>query len=190
MAMDAHAQAALRHIRSSMDAATLVVTPGSAGIVIGLVGVVAALLAAGPFRSHWLLIWLAAAPLAALLGATIMARQQRLQGRTLFGPSGRRFVLCLAPALMAGAVLTAADVHDGNVRVVPGTWLLLYGSAVMAASATTVRLVAWFGGLFVLLGIAALLSPVSTHNLILGVSFGGLHLLFGAYLVGHGSHDR
>jgi hypothetical protein len=67
---------------------------------------------------------------------------------------------------------------------------LLYGSAVMAASATTIRLVAWFGGLFVLLGIAALLSPVSTHNLILGVSFGGLHLLFGAYLLGRGSHDR
>jgi hypothetical protein len=44
--------------------------------------------------------------------------------------------------------------------------------------------------LFVLLGIAALLVPVSTHNLILGVSFGGLHLLFGAYLMGRGSHGR
>jgi len=118
-----------------------------------------------------------------------MARQQRIQGRTLFGPSGRRFVLCLAPALLAGAVLTAVNVQDSNLRVVPGTWLLLYGSAVMAASAATIPLVSWLGGLFVLFGIAALLSPASAHNLILGASFGGLHLLFGAYLVGRGSRD-
>jgi len=189
VAMDAHAQATLRHIRSSMDAATLVVTPGSAGIAIGLVGVVTALLAAGPWRAHWLLIWIAAAPLAGSIGGTIMARQQRIQGRTLFGPSGRRFVLCLAPALLAGAVLTAVSVQDSNLRVVPGTWLLLYGSAVMAASATTIPLVSWLGGLFLLFGIAALLSPASAHNLILGASFGGLHLLFGAYLVGRGSRD-
>jgi hypothetical protein len=190
VAMDAHAQATLRYIRSSMDAAALVVTPGSAGIVIGMVGASAALLAAGPWRAHWLAIWIAAAPLASLMGATVMARQQRLQGRTLFGASMRRFVLCLAPALLAGAVLTAADLYDGNLRVLTGTWLLLYGCAVMAASATTIRLVGWLGGLFMLLGITALLLPMSTHNLILGVGFGGLHLLFGTYLVGRGPHER
>jgi hypothetical protein len=190
VAMDAHAQATLRYIRSSMDAAALVVTPGSAGIVIGLVGVIAVLLAAGPWSAHWLAIWIAAAPLASLMGAMVMARQQRLQGRGLFGVTVRRFVLCLAPALLAGAVLTAADLYDGNLRIVPGTWLLLYGCAVMAASATTIRLVAWLGGLFVLLGITALLLPMSTHNLILGVGFGGLHLVFGTYLVGRGSHER
>jgi hypothetical protein len=119
-----------------------------------------------------------------------MARQQRLLGRTLFGPSVRRFVLCLAPALLAGAVLTAADIYDGNQHVIAGTWLLLYGCAVVAASAMTIGLVAWFGGLFVLLGIAALLAPAGAHNLILGVGFGGLHLLFGTYLIGRAAHER
>ena len=173
-----------------MDAAALVATPGSAGIAIGLVGVSAALVAAGPGRAHSLAVWISAAPVAGLVGAIIMARQQRLVGRTLFGPSVRRFVLCLAPALLAGAILTAADVYDGNLHVVAGTWLLLYGCAVMAASAATIGLVAWLGGLFALLGIAALLLPTSTHNLILGVGFGGLHLLFGTYLVGRASHER
>ena len=188
--IDTHAQATLRYIRSSMDAAALVATPGSAGIAIGLVGVIAALLAAGPGHAHWLTVWISAAPLASLMGAAIMARQQRLQGRTLFGPSVRRFVLCLAPALLVGAALTTVDLYDGNLRVIPGTWLLLYGCAVMAASAMTIGLVAWLGGLFVLLGIAALLLPASAHNLILGVGFGGLHLLFGAYLIGRSSHER
>jgi hypothetical protein len=188
--MDAHAQATLRYIRSSMDAAALVATPGSAGIAIGLVGAMAAVLAAGPGRAHWLVVWITAAPLASLIGATVMARQQRLQGRTLFGPSVGRFVLCLVPALLVAALLTAADLYDGNIRVVAGTWLLLYGCALMAASATTIRLVGWLGGLFVLLGIAALLLPVHTHNLLLGIGFGGLHLLFGAYLAGRESHEH
>lgn len=190
VAMDAHAHATLRYIRSSMDAAALVVTPGSAGIVIGLVGVTAAALAAGPWRAHWLAVWITAAPLAGLLGATVMARQQRLQRRTLFGASVRRFVLCLVPALLVGVVLTAADLNDGNLHVVAATWLLLYGCALMAASAQTIPLVAWLGGLFVLLGIVALLLPTNTHNLLLGIGFGGLHLLFGAYLLGRGSHAR
>lgn len=73
--------------------------------------------------------------------------------------------------------------------MIAGTWLLLYGCALMAASATTIGLVAWLGGLFVFLGIAALLLPVSAHNLILGVGFGGLHLLFGTYLIGRASHE-
>lgn len=188
--MDTHAQATLHYIRSSMDAAALVATPGSAGIAIGLAGVTAALLAAGPGRAHWVAIWITAAPIATLMGATVMARQQRLQRRTLFGASVRRFVLCLAPALLVGAILTAADLYDGNVRVMAGTWLLLYGCALMAASATTIRLIGWLGGLFVLLGGVALLLPVSTHNLILGIGFGGLHLLFGAYVVGRESHEH
>jgi hypothetical protein len=187
--MDAHAQATLRYIRSSMDAAALVVTPGSAGIVIGLVGVCAALLAAGPLRAHWLATWIVAAPIGCLMGGAVMARQQRLQGHTLFGASGRKFVLCLAPALLVGALLTAADLYDGDLHVIAATWLLLYGSAVTAASASTIRLVGWLGSLFILFGVFALLLPMNTHNLILGVSFGGLHLLFGAYVIGSGSHE-
>jgi hypothetical protein len=189
VAIDTHAQATLSYIRSSMDAATLVTTPGSAGIAIGLVGLLAAILAAGPWRAQWLTVWIASAPCAGTLGAAVLARQQRRQGRTLFGGSGQRFVVCLVPALLAGAVLTAADVHDGNLHAIAGTWLLLYGTAVMAASAATIRLVAWLGALFMVFGVAALLLPLGEHNLILGAAFGGLHLVFGAYLLGRVSHE-
>ena len=188
--MDDHAEATLRYIRSSMDAASGVVTPGSTGILVGLVGIIAALMAAGPWRAQWLVVWIAAAPVACLVGAVVMARQQRLHGRTLFGHSGRRLTLCLAPALLVGAVLTAADLRDGNLQVVAGTWLLLYGCAVVTASAATIQLVAWMGALFMVLGIAALLMPLGTHNVLLGLGFGGLHMLFGAYIATRKSRER
>ena len=188
--MGDHAEATLRYIRSSMDAASGIVTPGSAGIIVGFVGVIAAVLAAWPWRAQWLIVWVVAAPIACVVGGAVMARQQLLHGRTLFGPSGRRFMRCLAPALVVGAILTAAEFRNGDLRIVAGTWLLLYGAAVLAASATTIQLVAWLGVLFCILGIAALLMPMDTHNVLLGAGFGGLHLLFGAYLVFWTSRER
>jgi hypothetical protein len=183
VAMDAHARETLRYIRSSMDAATLIVTPGSAGIVIGTVGVAAALLcAAEKWAFDWRLVWISAAPVAGLLGAGVMARQQRIQGRTVFGASTRRFAFCMAPPLLTGTVLTAVLFHLGQLRILPGIWLLLYGCAVLAASASTVRVIAWLGALFMVLGTAALVLPETAQNLILGVGFGGLHLAFGGYL--------
>jgi hypothetical protein len=191
VAIDEHAHATLRYIRASIDGAASLAVSGSAGIVIGLVGLCAALLAATvSARVHWLTIWIVSAPIAMALGAAVMARQWYVQGRTLFGAPVRKFVLCLTPSLIAGALLTAADLTDGHVHAIAGTWLLLYGSAVLTASVVTIRLLSSLGALFLLLGIIALLLPVSAQNLLPGIGFGGLHLLFGVYLMGRGSHGR
>ncbi len=49
----------------------------------------------------------------------------------------------------------------------------------MAASTLTRRALAVMGALLAVLGVIALLTPVSYQNAVLGVGFGGLHLLFG-----------
>jgi hypothetical protein len=189
--MDAHAQATLHYIRASMDAAASLAVSGSAGVIIGLVGIGAAVLSATTsLHAHWLNIWMMSAPVAAALGAAVLARQWYVQGRILVGAPVRKFVLCLVPCLTAGAVLTGVDLMDGHLHSIAGTWLLLYGCAVIAASVVTMRLLSWLGALFVLLGVVALLLPIGAHNAMLGVGFGGLHLLFGAYLMGRGSHGR
>jgi hypothetical protein len=94
----------------------------------------------------------------------------------------RRFVLGLAPCLAAGAVMTAVLWFDGAGHLLPGTWLLLYGTAVLAASSATVRSVALMGALFALLGLIAFVAPAGWANALLGAGFGGLHLGFGLHL--------
>jgi len=186
--IDAHAVATLRYIRASMEAAGTVAVPGSAGIAMGIIGLLAAALASiPPFRSHWLVIWLLAAAIAALTGGVLMARQSFLQGFTLLGAPARKFVLCLAPGLFAGAVMTAVHWSAGNLHAIPGTWLLLYGCALIATSAPTTRIVGVLGGLFVMLSLLAFWLPASLHPLVLGAGFGGLHLVFGV-LIGRKSH--
>jgi len=180
VALDSHAAATLRYIRASMEAAGTVAVSGSAGVTMGAVGLLAAALASSPaLRPHWLSVWLIAATVAALAGGVLMARQASRQGFTLFGAPVRKFSLCLAPGLFGGAVMTLVLWRAGDVRAIPGTWLLLYGCALISTSAPTTRIVGVLGSLFALLGLVTFLLPESLQNIALGCGFGGLHLAFG-----------
>jgi hypothetical protein len=178
--IESQAAATLRYIRASMEAAATITVPGSAGIVMGLIGLGAAVLATtAALRPYWLPVWLVAAALASAAGGIVMARQSSRQGFTLLGAPVRKFLLCLLPGLFAGAVMTVVHWRAGNLRAIPGTWLLSYGCALISTSAPTSWLLAVLGSLFALLGLLALWLPNDLQNLALGSGFGGLHLLFG-----------
>jgi hypothetical protein len=152
------------------------------------VGLVAAALATAPaLRPYWLTVWLGAAVVAALAGGVLMARQASLQGFTLLGAPVRKFILCLAPGLFAGAVMTYLLWRVEALQAIPATWLLLYGCALVATSACTKPLVGALGSLFVFLGLLTYLLPASLHTLALGVGFGGFHLVSGM-LIRHRAH--
>jgi hypothetical protein len=190
--IDSHAAVTLRYIRSSMEAAASLAVPGSAGIAMGTVGLMAAALASAPFlHPYWIGIWLMAAVLAAGIGATLLARGSCPGGLALSGAPIRRFALCLLPSLFAGAVMTAVHWSDGNLHAIPGTWLLLYGCALVAASAPTTRTftIGLLGGVFATLGLLALALPDSLQMLLLGAGFGGLHMVFGL-LIGRTDRGR
>jgi hypothetical protein len=187
--LDAHAAATLRYIRASMEAAAGVAIPGSAGIVMGIVGLAAATICLLPaLREHWHFVWLSAAPVAASAGTMLLARPASLLSFTARGTAGRKLALCLLPSLFAGAAMTAVLWSGDRMDAVPGTWLLLYGCALISASVPTTTLVAWMGLSFVGLGIAALFAPFVLQMILLGLGFGGLHILFGILMsrVGHG----
>jgi hypothetical protein len=188
VAMDSHALGTLNYIRASIDAAGAFAVPGTAGIAMGAVGLAAAGVASIPaLAGYWLIIWLAAATLGAGLGVVLIARHRSGTGLPLYRGPARRFVLCLCPALLAGGVLTAVLYQAGDARLLPGAWLLLYGSAVLSATMMTapamMRLVGTMGGLFVVCGALAFEVSPAWHNVILGGGFGVLHLVFG-FLIG------
>ena len=188
VAMDSHALGTLNYIRASIDAAGAFAVPGTAGIAMGAVGLAAAGVASIPaLAGYWLIIWLVAATVGAGLGVILVARHRSGVGLPLYRGPARRFVLCLCPALLAGGVLTAVLYQAGEARLLPGAWLLLYGSAVLSATMMTapamMRLIGTMGGLFVVCGALAFEVSPTWHNVILGCGFGLLHLVFG-FLIG------
>ena len=182
--IDSHAAATLRYIRASMDAAASVAVPGSAGIAMGSIGLLAMVTASAPgLREYWLGVWLAAAVVGGGVGFALMTRPASLRGLALSGTPLRKFALGLFPALFCGAVMTAVHWSNGNLHAIPGTWLLLYGCALVSASVAATRMIAAMGAAFVALSLIALLAPDSLQMLLLGSGFGGLHMLFG-FLIG------
>lgn len=188
--IDSHAVATLRYIRASMDAAASVAVPGSAGIAMGSIGVLATVASSTPgLREYWLGVWLMAAALGGGVGFALMTRPASLRGLSLYGTPLRKFALGLFPALLGGAVMTAVHWTNGNMYAIPGTWLLFYGCALISASVSATRMIAVMGASFVLLGLVALLAPERAQMLLLGAGFGGLHVLFGV-LIGRKGHER
>ena len=183
--LDSHAAATLRYIRASMEGAVLLAVPGSAGLVLGTIALLAAVLCLAPdLHKYWLAIWLSAALLGTVLGSILIVRDSSLRDLRLLGTPLLKFALCLSPSLGAGLVMTAVHWFGGNQHAIPGTWLLLYGCALLTASAATTRIIAALGGLFVLFGLAALLLPDELQLFMLGAGFGGLHIVFGLLIGG------
>jgi hypothetical protein len=185
VALDSHALGTLQYIRASIDAAGLLAVPGSAGIAMGAVGVLAALLVALKVVAvPWLEIWLIAGLVAGAAGTALMVYQVVSRDTALYRGPLRKFLMCLCPPLLVGAVLTWQLWRHGQSALIPGVWLLMYGCAVMAASTLTRRALAVMGALLAVLGVIALQVPVIDQNAVLGVGFGGLHLLFGMLIGG------
>jgi hypothetical protein len=174
----------LAYIRRSIETSGSLAVPGMAGVVMGCIGLLAALTAStARWAPSWPAIWMLAAAIAFLVGGALMAREAAQSGHARYLGPVRKFLLCLCPALFAGAVLTAVLWHAGMFALLPGTWLLLYGCAVLSASTVTIpstmRLICIMGAMFVGLGSLAFVLPAQTHTLILGVGFGALHVVFG-----------
>lgn len=182
--MHARAMDNLRYIRRTIErAGSFTAVPGLGGMLMGSVALVAAWVAGGQTGSpRWLASWTSAAALAmlvGLIGAAFKSRRVRIP--LLSGP-GRKFAAGFAPAMIVGAILTLVFFRAGISGFLPGTWLLLYGAAIVSGGAASVRVVPLMGACFMVTGAAALLLPAALGNVLLAVGFGGFHIVFGTII--------
>ena len=179
--LDSHAENNLRFIRATMErAASFTAVPGWGGVAMGITALAAAAVSLGARNpGEWLAVWLAEACLAIAIGLWTMARKARRTNTDLFSGPARRFLLTLIPPLVAAALLTLAFERAGLVSLLPGVWLLLFGTAIVTGGAMSIRTVLVMGALFMLLGAAALFSPAVWGTAYLAAGFGGLQIGFG-----------
>jgi hypothetical protein len=171
----------LRYIRETMErASSFTAVPGWGGVGMGVAALAAAPVAAWQRTSEaWLGVWLVAALIAVGIGAWATERKARRAGVSLFSGPGRKFALSLAPPLVAGALLTVPIFRAGLFHILPGLWLVCYGTAVITGGAFSVSVVPVMGMGFVLFGGVTLFCPPAWGNWLMAAGFGGLHILFG-----------
>ena len=180
-----HAMDNLRYIRRTIErAGSFTAVPGIGGMLMGSTALAAAWVAdrqAGG-GGRWLAVWLGEGLLALAVGiAAAAVKSRRVKMPLLSGP-GYKFVAGFAPAMLAGALLSAVLFHEGLARLLPGTWLLLYGAGVVSGGGASVRVVPLMGACFMALGAAALAVPGAHGDIVLAAGFGGLHIVFGTII--------
>lgn len=183
-----HGRAAenIAFIRDTLQrAGTFTAVPGRGGIGMGLIGLAGAWLAARqPEGAAWLRVWIATGAAGFLTAALSIAVRARRAGVPLLAGPGRKFVFALAPSLLVGGLLTVKLAGDGQHVLLPALWLMLYGTALLASGAFSIRPLALMGTAFLVLGAGALFVPAQ-GDLFMAAGFGGLNLGFGLWIWRH-----
>lgn len=179
-----HARDNLRFIRETMErAGSFTAVPGGGGVAIGITALGAALIASRQGSSKaWLAAWLMEAAIAIVIAGWTMFSKARETGVSLAAGPARRFAYSFAPPVFVAAFLTLILFPMGEVGLLPGVWLLLYGAAVVTGGAFSIRVVRLMGLCFMVLGTVALFCPASWGDALLAAGFGGFHILFGALI--------
>lgn len=172
-------QETLAYIRRTMESATTFTAVSGWGLVAsGAVGLVAAWLARSRGIPADLTVWIPAAAISVAIATVANIMKAKNTDVPIWTGVMQKVVWVMAPALVAGAMLTFALDANSASQLVPGTWLALYGAAVTAGGTLSIRAIRWMGIAFLVLGASALYWPAQ-GLLMLTIGFGGLHLVVG-----------
>jgi hypothetical protein len=185
--IDARAADHLRYIRETMErAAEFTAVPGWGGVAMGITALTASFVAARQTSPRaWLAVWLVEAFVAVAIAAPAAATKAHRANSTLFSGPGRKFLLSFAPPIIVGGLLTFALYAAGAAGVLPGVWLLLYGTAIVTGGAFSVRIVPVMGFCLMSLGTAALFAPAAWGDAFMAAGFGVLQIGFGIWIARH-----
>jgi len=171
----------IRFIRETMErASAFTAVPGWGQVAVGVTAFVASYLAAQETtQRRWLFVWLAEAIIALLIAGWTLDRKARATATPLLSGPARKVAFSLSPPLIVGALLTAVLFRLRVTSVIPGVWLLLYGTGVVTGGMFSVSIVPLMGICFMVLGAVALFVSPPWANWLLSAGFGGLHIIFG-----------
>jgi len=171
--------------------APVMLTTGGIGALAAIIGHSISVASQAGFAGYWMMV-----SVVALLVSLLMVRLQALkEAEPFWSPPTRRVAQAFVPPLFAGMVVGFLAAFSGPWRDVQpwglsALWMLLYGCALHAAGFFMVRGIKLFGWLFILTGCGLLAgtcfagspSALPSGHVVMGGTFGGLHLAYGLYL--------
>ena len=174
----------LKFIRETMERSTsFTAVPGFGGMLMGATAIAAAVIAYMQiYLVNSLAVWLGEAVLAFSIGLLAMWQKSKLAGQSLVSAPARKFALSFAPPLIAGVVIVLGLWRYEYYYVMAPVCMLTYGAAVTCGGAFSARVIPVMGWCFIALGAVTFVLPTQYSNLMMGLSFGVLHVVFGAII--------
>lgn len=115
------------------------------------------------------------------VGFTVLNARRRAE--PAWNPLSQKVVQAMLPAVFTGAAVTGYGLQTGQLDLLPPVWMLAYGSSLLGLGLYAGLKINLAGAAFLALG-AATLWWWKDHGLsMLLVSFGGIHILLGAWIL-------
>ncbi len=129
------------------------------------------------------LVWGSVFVLAALQGVAFSIVNARQKGEPVWSHLTRQVVVAMLPAIFTGAALTGYAFQTGQLDLLPPCWMLAYGSSLMGLGLFAGRAIRVAALAFLAFGAASLFFWKANGLVTMLASFGGLHLLLGAWVL-------
>jgi hypothetical protein len=182
----------LLYIRKTLEAAgQFTAVPGKSLMTTGLIALMGAAFnrfvtgppwISGPAQPYALAAWGVVLSLSLVIVSIGILRKSLRLGVPIQMPLIRKLMWSLSPALFIGALLTGLAVQNLHVEWLPVIWIGCYGAAVTNGGQISVAPVRYMGLCFLLIAGIASISPPQLGLVWLAISFGWLHLVYGAYI--------
>jgi len=171
----------LQFIRDTMERSThFTAVPGYGAILMGATAIAAAYISSTQtYLWDRLIVWIAEAFLAFAIGLLAMWQKSKLANTSLTSAPAKKFAMSFLPPLVCGIAITLGLWHYSNYEVMMPVWIMLYGAAVATGGAFSVRIVPVMGWCFIALGAVTFFLPAGYANIMMGLSFGLLHIVGG-----------
>ena len=175
----------LRVIRDLMERSTKYSTfAGLSGVTAGVASIIGCLLThrmggnPADFPVAFLVTWSLVIIIAVGADYLLMKRRAARAGKRVLSRLGKQMVIASAPGLGSGAMLTLYFMQHKILGDIYPVWMLAYGIAVCATGLFSQREVSYLGAAFLLAGAGTLLIP-GWGLLMMAVTFGGFHIIYG-----------
>lgn len=174
----------LEFIRDTMERSQMFTNvPGYGGALMGVTAVATAFIAQRfDFGVEWMFVWFTEAALALLIGLFAIWQKVKISESGLLTVPARKFALSFLPPLICGVAVTGGLWKTGGFTLMVPTWLVCYGAAVVCGGGFSVRAVPVMGWIFIALGATGFSLPFQLGNIMMGLGFGLVHILFGIYI--------
>jgi hypothetical protein len=128
-------------------------------------------------------VWGAVFVLAAVQGVAFSVANARRKGESPWSPLTRQVVTAMLPALFVGAALTGYALQTGQIDLLPPCWMLAYGSSLMGLGLFAGARIRAAAVAFLAMGAASLFLWKDHGLATMLASFGGIHLVLGAWVL-------
>jgi len=183
----------LRVIRQTMERSTRYTTlSGWSGVLIGIMAIACVFMTRAQVESLQVqhlglrsgilgiaVLWMSALVAAVAIDFGCNKWRAARVGKHVVSRLGAHIILAALPAFVTGAVLTIFLFENNLIFPIWGAWMLCYGLAICAVGLFSIKPVSFLGAAFVVSGAVTLLLPMPYHYFMMGLTFGGYHIVYG-----------